>query len=201
VAATPPATQLVDRWVSAAVANVRSGPSTSYSIVGTKTQGTKVTGSLTSNGWLKLSATEYMAPSVLSTTPPTTAPAPAPAPVPPAPTKLRQALLTTAAQYVGYPYVLYGTPPEAFDCSSYTWWVYKQNGISIPRTVRDQRTFVTPVTDPQPGDLIFYKNYYHVGIYAGPGMSYEAQNPDTDVVYGKIWDRPENVWYGRVPGV
>lgn len=201
VATTPPASQLVDRWVSAAVANVRSGPSTSYSIVGTKTQGTKVTGELTSNGWLKLSATEYMAPSVLSTTPPATAPAPSPTPVPPAPTPLRQALLNTAAQYVGYPYVLYGTPPEAFDCSSYTWWIYKQNGISIPRTVRDQRTFVTPVTDPKPGDLIFYKNYYHVGIYAGPGMSYEAQNPDTDVVYGKIWDRPENVWYGRVPGV
>jgi peptidoglycan DL-endopeptidase CwlO len=200
--AAPPAVQVVDRWVSAAVANVRSGPSTSYSIVGTRTQGTKVTGELTSNGWLKMSSTEYMSPGVLTTTPPTTtSPAPAPAPAPPAPTPLRQALLDTAALYVGYPYVLYGTPPEAFDCSAYTWWVFKENGISIPRTVRDQRTFVTPVTDPQPGDLIFYKNYYHVGIYAGNGMTYEAQNPQAGVVYGKIWDRPENVWYGRVPGV
>lgn len=199
--AAPPAAQLVDRWVSAAVANVRSGPSTSHSIVGTRTQGTKVTGELTSNGWLKMSSTEYMSPGVLTTTPPTTtSPAPAPAPAPAAPTPLRQALLDTAALYVGYPYVLYGTPPEAFDCSAYTWWVFKENGISIPRTVRDQRTFVTPVTDPQPGDLIFYKNYYHVGIYAGNGMSYEAQNPQAGVVYGKVWDRPENVWYGRVPG-
>ena len=203
--AAPPAAQVVDRWVSVPVANVRSGPSTSYSIVGTRTQGTQVTGELTSNGWLKMSGSQYMAPSVLSTSPPATstdpAPAPAPAPAPPAPTPLRQALLDTAAQYVGYPYVLYGTPPEEFDCSAYTWWIYKQNGISIPRTVRDQRAFVTPVTDPQPGDLIFYKNYYHVGIYAGDGMTYEAQNPETDVVYGKIWDRPENVWYGRVPGL
>lgn len=199
--ATPPAAQIVDRWVSASVANVRSGPGTNYSIVGTKTLGTKVSGEITSNGWLKISGTQYMAPSVLSTSPPATAPAPAPAPTPPAPTQLRQSLLATAAQYVGYPYVLYGTPPNAFDCSSYTWWIYKQNGINIPRTVRDQRTFVTPVTNPQPGDLIFYKNYYHVGIYAGPGMSYEAQNPQADVVYGKIWDKPENVWYGRVPGV
>ncbi len=197
----PPAAQVVDRWVTAAVANVRSGPGTTYSIVGTRTQGTKVTGELTSNGWLKMAGPQYMSPGVLSSTPPATSPAPAPAPVPSAPTQLRQAMLNTAAQYVGYPYVLYGTPPQAFDCSSYTWWVFKQNGINIPRTVRDQRTFVTPVTNPQPGDLVFYKNYYHVGIYAGPGMSYEAQNPQAGVVYGKIWDRPENVWYGRVPGL
>ena len=52
---------------------------------------------------------------------------------------------------------------------------------------------------PAPGDLVFYKNYYHVGVYAGPGMSYEAQNPNTDVVYGPIWD--DDVWYGRVPGM
>ncbi|GAA1173874.1 hypothetical protein GCM10009584_13790 [Ornithinimicrobium humiphilum] len=200
-APAPPAAQKVDRWVSVAVANVRSGPGTTYSIVGTKTQGTKVTGELTSNGWLKISSTQYMAPSVLSSTPPASNPAPAPAPAPPAPTPLRQSLLNTAAQYVGFPYVLYGTPPNAFDCSAYTWWIYKQNGINIPNTVRDQRTFVIPVTDPQPGDLVFYKNYYHVGLYAGNGMSYEAQNPSTGVVYGKIWDRPENVWYGRVPGV
>ncbi|MFK5634448.1 MULTISPECIES: NlpC/P60 family protein [unclassified Ornithinimicrobium] len=191
----PPAAS-VTRYVSAAVANVRSGPSTSYAISGTRTGGTEVRGSLTSNGWLKMSDREFMSPTVLTTSPPVVAPAPAPAP---APTPLREALIATAAQYVGYPYVLYGTPPEAFDCSSYTWWTYKQNGINIPRTVRDQRTFVIPVTDPQPGDLVFYKNYYHVGLYAGPGMSYEAQNPNTDVVYGPIWD--DDVWYGRVPGM
>jgi cell wall-associated NlpC family hydrolase len=194
-APTPPA-ETVSRWVSAAVANVRTGPSTSYAISGTRTAGTEVRGSLTSNGWLKMSDREYMSPGVLTTSPPAAAPAPAPAP---APTPVRAALIATAAQYVGYPYVLYGTPPEAFDCSSYTWWIYGQNGINIPRTVRDQRTFVTPVTDPQPGDLVFYKNYYHVGLYAGPGMSYEAQNPNTDVVYGPIWD--DDVWYGRVPGM
>ena len=183
----------VTRWVSVPVANVRSGPSTSYSVVGTKTAGAQVSGTLQSNGWLKLSGSQYMAGSVLTDDEPGSGVAPTPAP-----TASRQAILNTAAQYVGYPYVLYGTPPNAFDCSSYTWWVYKQNGITIPRTVRDQRTHVIPVSNPQPGDLVFYKNWYHVGIYAGPGMSYEAQNPDADVVYGPIWDE---VWYGRVPGM
>ncbi|MDO5739699.1 MAG: NlpC/P60 family protein [Ornithinimicrobium sp.] len=183
----------VTQWVSAPLANVRSGPSTSYSVVGTKTGGTKVTGTVTSTGWLQLSSKEFMSPGVLTTT------APAPAPAPEEATPLRAALLATAAQYVGFPYVLYGTPPNAFDCSSYTWWVFKQHGITIPRTVRDQKTFVTPVTDPQPGDLIFYDDFYHVGIYAGPGMTYEALNPGAGVRYGQPVST--NVWYGRVPGL
>ena len=193
-------TTTVERWVSVPVANVRSGPSTAHQVVGTKTQGTSVTGTITSNGWLRISATQYMAPSVLSTT----APAPAPAPPPPgdpAPTTpLREAILATAASYVGYPYELYGTPPDAFDCSAYTWWVFKQHGINLPRTVRDQRTVVTPVTEPQPGDLVFYTKWYHVAIYAGNGMVYDARNPSTGVMYGPMLQDP-GMWYGRVPGV
>lgn len=187
-------TETVTRWVSVPVANVRSGPSTSHSVVGTANQGERVQGTLESNGWLRISSSRFMAPSVLTNQQPGPAPAP-----PPAPSPTRQAILNTAAQYVGYPYILYGTPPNAFDCSSYTWWVYKQNGIDIPRTVRDQRAFVIPVSDPQPGDLVFYHNWYHVGIYAGNGMSYEAQNPSTGVIYGPLWD--DAVWYGRVPGM
>lgn len=188
--------QTVTRWVSVPVANVRSGPSTSYSVAGTKTQGTRVSGTLQSNGWLKISGSQYMAGSVLTDAEPGGGVGVAPTP---APSGIRQALVNTAAKYVGYPYVLYGTPPQAFDCSAYTWYIYQQNGITIPRTVAAQRAFVIPVSDPQPGDLVFYKNWYHVGLYAGPGMSYEAQNPQTDVVYGPIWD--DEVWYGRVPGL
>ena len=104
-------------------------------------------------------------------------------------------LLSVAAAYVGYPYVLYGTPPAAFDCSAYTWYVFKQAGIDIPRSVNGQKAAVTPVSDPQPGDLVFYNDYHHVGIYAGNGMTYEALNPSTGVRYGKILT--SNVWYGR----
>src|SRR5690606_37622009 len=173
------------------------GPGLNYSVVTTMRQGTEVRGTWT-NGWLNLGGGRYISGTILSSTNPTAqAPAPAPAPAPSTP--IREALMDTAADYVGYPYVLYGTPPGAFDCSSYTWWVFKQNGINIPRTVRDQRTVVTPVTNPQPGDLVFYNNFYHVGIYAGNGMIYEAMNPSTGVVYHKMWDH--DVWYGRVPGV
>ncbi|MFK5647019.1 C40 family peptidase [Ornithinimicrobium sp. LYQ121] len=105
-------------------------------------------------------------------------------------------LLDVAAAYVGYPYVLYGTPPQSFDCSAYTWYVFQQAGIDIPRAVAGQKGAVTPVSDPQPGDLVFYNDWYHVGIYAGGGMTYEALNPSTDVRYGPLLS--SNVWYGRI---
>lgn len=105
-------------------------------------------------------------------------------------------LLDVAASYVGYPYVLYGTPPAAFDCSAYTWWVFQQAGIDIPRTVNGQKSAVTPVSEPQPGDLVIYNDWHHIGIYAGNGMTYEALNPSTDVRYGPLLS--DNVWYGRI---
>lgn len=113
-----------------------------------------------------------------------------------APAPVGGSLLDIAASYVGYPYVLYGTPPSSFDCSAYTWWVFQQAGIDIPRTVAGQRGAVTPVSNPQPGDLVFYNDWHHVGIYAGNGMTYEALNPSTDVRYGPLLST--NVWYGRI---
>jgi cell wall-associated NlpC family hydrolase len=113
-----------------------------------------------------------------------------------APAPVGGSVLSVAAAYVGYPYVLYGTPPSSFDCSAYTWYVFQQAGISIPRTVAGQRGAVTPVSNPQPGDLVFYNDWHHVGIYAGGGMTYEALNPSTGVRYGPLLS--SNVWYGRL---
>lgn len=105
-------------------------------------------------------------------------------------------VLGIAASYVGYPYVLMGTPPSSFDCSGYVWWVHQQAGISIPRTVNGQKGAVVPVSNPAPGDLIFYNDFHHVGIYAGNGMTYEALNPSAGVRYGPLVNT--NVWYGRL---
>ena len=125
------------------------------------------------------------------------APEPAPATTQPAaPAPVGGSVLSVAAAYVGYPYVLYGTPPSSFDCSAYTWWVFQQAGISIPRTVAGQRAAVTPVSNPQPGDLVIYNDWHHIGIYAGNGMTYEALNPSTGVRYGPLLS--SNVWYGRI---
>ncbi|MGC5583182.1 C40 family peptidase [Ornithinimicrobium sp. W1665] len=113
-----------------------------------------------------------------------------------APAPVGGGVVAIARQYVGYPYVLGGTPPYSFDCSSFTWWVFQQAGIDIPRTVSGQKAAVTPVSDPQPGDLVFTEDFYHVGIYAGNGLVVEALNPSTDVTYGApVYG---GIWYGRI---
>lgn len=114
---------------------------------------------------------------------PEAAPAPAPAPEPapaaapaaPAPTG---GVLSVAAAYTGIMYVYGGSTPAGFDCSGYTQYVFNQAGISLPRTAAAQQAAATPVSNPQPGDLVFF-GYpaYHVGIYAGNGMMYDSGRP------------------------
>ena len=76
------------------------------------------------------------------------------------------------------PYVYGGETPAGFDCSGFTQYVFGKAGVSIPRTASAQQSAATPVSDPQPGDLVFY-GYpaWHVGIYTGNGMMIEAGDP------------------------
>ena len=62
------------------------------------------------------------------------------------------------------------------DCSSFTQFVFKQNGINIPRTASSQFNIGSAVNKDQlqAGDLVFFSGTYksgisHVGIYAGNG--------------------------------
>ena len=78
--APAPAPGVPGTWYVATspTANVRSGPSTSYRIVGTLAKGTQVNGTA-SNGWVKIVDGRYISLTTLTTTKPTTPP-PAPAP-------------------------------------------------------------------------------------------------------------------------
>ena len=144
-------------------------------------------------------------------------PKPAPAPAPePAPVRVEQAasrsverapltstkpaaggILGIAAQYEGIMYSYGGTSPETgFDCSGYTQYVFRQVGINLPRTAEEQRQFVTPVSDPQPGDLVFFGSpAYHMGIYAGNGMMWDSPRSGKAVALRDIWSA--DVTYGR----
>ena len=106
-------------------------------------------------------------------------------------------VLAIAAQYEGLPYYYGGTTPETgFDCSGFTAWVFGKVGISLPRTAEQQRQAVTPVSDPQPGDLVFFGSpAYHMGIYAGDGMMWDSPRTGKAVAKRAIWS--SDVTYGR----
>ena len=144
---------------------------------------------------------------------PRPAPAPEPAPAPaPEPQRTEQAasrsveraplqpatggILGIAAQYKGIMYRYGGTTPSGFDCSGYTSYVFRQVGISLPRTAEDQRQAATPVSNPQPGDLVFFgAPATHVGIYAGNGKMWDSPRTGKAVDLRDIWS--SSVTYGR----
>jgi cell wall-associated NlpC family hydrolase len=105
-------------------------------------------------------------------------------------------IVNIAKQYIGVPYVYGGASPSGFDCSGLTSYVYAQAGISIPRTASAQQSAATPVSNPQPGDLVFF-GYpaYHVGIYVGNGMMIDSPKPGTSVSYRSIFSGVSG--YGR----
>ncbi|MDR2140993.1 MAG: C40 family peptidase [Deltaproteobacteria bacterium] len=80
-------------------------------------------------------------------------------------------ILKTAFSQMGNPYRYGGSAPETgFDCSGFVGWVYKQYGVSLPRSSRDMMAVGTPIDkeDLRPGDLVFFNyGYSHVGIYTG----------------------------------
>ena len=105
-------------------------------------------------------------------------------------------VLAIAAQYEGIMYVYGGTTPAGFDCSGFTSYVFRQVGISLPRTAEQQRQAVTPVSNPQPGDLVFFgAPAYHMGIYAGNGMMWDSPRSGKAVALRSIWS--SSVTYGR----
>ena len=90
---------------------------------------------------------------------------------------LADKIIATGEKYLGTPYQ-YGAASgqtRTFDCSSFTQYVFKQNGISLLRSSRQQYTQGTSVARDQlkKGDLLFFTlrssggKIGHVGIYAG----------------------------------
>lgn len=106
-------------------------------------------------------------------------------------------IVDTARGLVGSPYEYGGTSPEGgFDCSGFVAYVMEQHGKELPRTASAQQDAATPVSDPQPGDVVFFgDNAYHNGIYAGDGKIIDAGNESTGVTERDIWT--DDVSYGR----
>ncbi|MFB4421288.1 NlpC/P60 family protein [Streptomyces sp. QL37] len=98
---------------------------------------------------------------------------------------LGAAALQAAHTQVGKPYARMGTGPGSYDCSGLTQWAYGQAGVQITRTTYTQINQGTRIARSQlkPGDLVFFSNTSHVGLYAGNNTVLHAPYPGTYVRY------------------
>lgn len=86
------------------------------------------------------------------------------------------AVVKTAKSMVGKPYKWGGcSPSDGFDCSGYVWWVYKQHGLSVPRTASEQARYGQSVSydNLRAGDIVVFdppqNKGKHTGVYTGRG--------------------------------
>lgn len=114
------------------------------------------------------------------------------------------AALTAARTRLGMPYLWGAVGPTRFDCSGLTGWAYRQVGVNLPRTSR-QQWFAGPhptLAELAPGDLLFWATdtrdpatIHHVALYAGGGMMIAAPHSG-DVV--KVQPVYSNGYLGAV---
>ncbi len=110
-----------------------------------------------------------------------------------------RAFLGTPYQFGALPYPVSGK----FDCSSYTQYIFGQNGIALPRSSAQQSlqgSFV-PQTSLRRGDLIFFTSprytdnrVGHVGLHIGNGQMLNTFAPQG--VNIRNWQTSPN-WLGR----
>lgn len=100
----------------------------------------------------------------------------------------RTAIVAYAKQFLGNPYVYGGTSlTNGADCSGFTQSIFKNFGIEIGRSSRDQAANgkEIPISDVQPGDLLFYGSgsyINHVTLYIGGGQVIHSSNERTGIL-------------------
>lgn len=88
---------------------------------------------------------------------------------------IHPAVISLALSLQGTPYRNGGSDPSGFDCSGFVQWVFAQQGLALPREVKDQYRVGSGIDndDIQPGDLVFFETVSngasHVGIALGGG--------------------------------
>ncbi|SDS67362.1 NlpC/P60 family protein [Brevibacterium sandarakinum] len=106
-------------------------------------------------------------------------------------------LVKTAKQFDGLRYLWAGVSSYGFDCSGFTYSIYRAHGIDIPRDSGEQATAGKKVSegDLKAGDLLFFSTssgtVHHVGMYVGDGKMIHSPNASKDVYVTdwKSWDK------------
>jgi cell wall-associated NlpC family hydrolase len=102
--------------------------------------------------------------------------------------------LRIARGYVGVPYVWGGSTPRGFDCSGLVWYAFRRLGVAVPRVTYSQWWAGRHVSRRalRPGDLVFFADRSHVGIWAGHGWFLQAPHTGSVVHFSSF-----RGWYRR----
>lgn len=99
-----------------------------------------------------------------------------------------EAVVAYARRFLGNPYVYGGTSlTEGADCSGFVQSIFKEFGITLPRTSWEQGESGVPVDgieDARPGDLIAYSG--HIGIYIGQNQLIHASGPEDGIKISSV---------------
>ena len=115
----------------------------------------------------------------------------------------KENLLLNAKKHLGGKYVWGGTHPKGFDCSGYTQYIYKKEGVDIPRTAYEQSKVGKEVSryNLKKGDLLFFLTdksrgipVTHVGMYIGDGNFIHAASRKQGIIISSL----EKSRYGSI---
>lgn len=105
-------------------------------------------------------------------------------------------IIQYAKSLLGKKYVWADEGPNTFDCSGFTWYVYKNIAkISLPRSSKEQGAYGTYINKEnlQPADLVFFDTVgakdnviSHVGIYMGNNQFIHASSGQGKVVISQL---------------
>ncbi len=108
-------------------------------------------------------------------------------------------IIETAKNFLGTKYVWAANGPNAFDCSGFTKYVFKENGITLPRYSGHQAKVGKKVSfdELQKGDLVFFDTEHkfrgkvnHVGIYIGDHKFIHASSAKKKVIITSFDAKP-----------
>lgn len=98
------------------------------------------------------------------------------------PLEERKALVESALDKEGVPYVWAGASPSGYDCSGFLFSVFAEKGLELPRMADEQFAAGVPVEEEDilPGDMVFFETYMpgpsHSGIYVGDNKFVHASS-------------------------
>ena len=102
-------------------------------------------------------------------------------------------VVAIAQKHLGTRYAWGGASPAGFDCSGFVMYVYSHVGVGLPHNAAKQFRYGRPVPRErlEPGDIVFFDDLQHNGIYIGGGRFIHARRSGGTVMVSGL----DESWY------